>query len=44
VGVAIVILSPVFLRELHKQMKEEKEMKNAVEESPKSENEKGAEE
>ena len=30
VGVAIVILSPVFLRELHKQMKEEKEKKNAV--------------
>jgi len=30
VGVAVVILSPVILRELHKQMKEEKEKKNAV--------------
>ena len=44
VGVAVVILSPVILRELHKQMKEEKEKKNAVDETPKSENEKGAEE
>ena len=44
VGVAIVILSPVILRELHKQIKEEKEKKNVVEETPKSENEKGAEE
>ena len=44
VGVAIVILSPVILRELHKQIKEEKEKKNVVDETPKSEIEKGVEE
>ena len=44
VGVAVVILSPVILKKIHKQIKEEKEKKNVVDETPKSEIEKGAEE
>jgi signal peptidase II len=36
VGVAVVILSPVILKKIHKQIKEEKESKNAAaDETPK---------